>query len=83
MERRVLNRAKTSDRIDDNLETIRKRFSQHDEGVVPCIEKFREQGRLVEVGLRRAVRLDHADLVVFLRRGLKRGLCSYQELPCC
>lgn len=49
MERRVLNRSQTSNRGDDNLETLRKRFCQHDEETMPCVDELRERDELVEV----------------------------------
>lgn len=49
MERRVLNRSQTSNRGDDNLETLRKRFDQHEEETMPRVDKLRERNKLVEV----------------------------------
>ncbi|KAL2000914.1 hypothetical protein VTN02DRAFT_2468 [Thermoascus thermophilus] len=48
MERRVLNRSQTSNRVDDNLETLRQRFRQHDEETMPCVDRLRERNELVE-----------------------------------
>lgn len=50
MERRVLDRGQESNRVDDNVETLRKRFKQHEDETMPCVERLREQGRLIEVG---------------------------------
>ncbi|KAL1961903.1 hypothetical protein VTN77DRAFT_936 [Rasamsonia byssochlamydoides] len=48
MERRVRKRSQTSNRIDDNLETFRKRFKQFEKETMPCVDKLREKNKLVE-----------------------------------
>lgn len=40
---------KTSNRIDDNVETLQKRFRQYEEETVPCVHKLKEENKLVEV----------------------------------
>jgi UMP-CMP kinase len=40
MTKRILKRAETSGRNDDNIETLRKRFAQFKEEQMPIIEKF-------------------------------------------
>lgn len=42
LERRILERSKTSGRNDDNIETLRKRFHQFTTEQVPIIERFAE-----------------------------------------
>ncbi|KAL1986938.1 hypothetical protein VTN96DRAFT_5355 [Rasamsonia emersonii] len=39
---------KTSNRIDDNVETLQKRFRQYEEETVPCVHKLKEENKLVE-----------------------------------
>eukprot|EP00920_Eleutheroschizon_duboscqi_P035505 GHVT01085764.1.p1 GENE.GHVT01085764.1~~GHVT01085764.1.p1 ORF type:complete len:167 (+),score=28.58 GHVT01085764.1:670-1170(+) len=45
MTRRLLERAKTSGRIDDNMESIRKRFRIFQEQTLPIIEYFDKLGK--------------------------------------
>ena len=51
MERRILKRAESSGRADDNLEALQKRFAHFEEYEKPMIEPFRELGKLVTVML--------------------------------
>ncbi|CAE8582466.1 unnamed protein product, partial [Polarella glacialis] len=46
MEARLLERGKTSGRVDDNLESIRKRFITFQQESMPVVEKFRSEGLL-------------------------------------
>jgi adenylate kinase family enzyme len=45
LESRLEERAKTSDRADDNPETMRKRFDTFQEQSKPVIEHYTKQGR--------------------------------------
>ena len=49
LEKRLLERAKTSGRVDDNIETIRKRFKTHIEQSLPIEAQLKEMGPVVEV----------------------------------
>ena len=49
LEKRLLERAKTSGRVDDNIETIRKRFKTHIEQSLPIESQLKEMGPVVEV----------------------------------
>ena len=49
LEKRLLERAKISGRIDDNIEVIRKRFKTHIEQTQPIEEKLKEMGPFFEV----------------------------------
>ncbi|KAI6093904.1 uridylate kinase [Hypoxylon rubiginosum] len=49
MERRLLNRGKTSGREDDNAESIRKRFRTFVDTSMPVVDYFETQGRVVRV----------------------------------
>jgi UMP-CMP kinase len=49
MERRLLNRGKTSGRADDNAESIRKRFRTFIETSMPVVEHYQEQGRVIKL----------------------------------
>jgi UMP-CMP kinase len=50
MEKRLLERGKTSGRSDDNAESIRKRFRTFIETSMPVVDYFESQGRVVKVG---------------------------------
>lgn len=49
MQRRLLERGKTSGRTDDNAESIKKRFKTFVETSMPVVDYFEEQGRVVRV----------------------------------
>ncbi len=49
MTERLLERAKTSGRDDDNLETIRSRFKTHRESTQPIIDYYKEKDMVKEV----------------------------------
>ena len=49
MERRLLERGKTSGREDDNAESIRKRFRTFIETSMPVVEYFEKQDRVVRI----------------------------------
>ncbi|KAF3061447.1 Uridylate kinase [Daldinia childiae] len=53
MERRLLERGKTSGREDDNAESIRKRFRTFVETSMPVVDYFEKQDRVVKVDARR------------------------------
>ncbi|KAG6861746.1 UMP-CMP kinase [Termitomyces sp. Mi166 len=49
MEKRLLVRAKTSGREDDNLESIKKRFRTYQNDTMPVIDYYAGQGKVAEV----------------------------------
>ena len=49
MEERLLKRAETSGRVDDNAETIKKRLSTFVEKTLPVIEKYEQVGKVKRV----------------------------------
>jgi len=49
MQERLLNRGKTSGRADDNMESIKKRFTTFVETSMPVVNEFESQGRVVKV----------------------------------
>ena len=49
MQRRLLERGKTSGRTDDNAESIKKRFRVFVEASMPVVDYFDKQGRVVKV----------------------------------
>lgn len=46
MTARLLNRAKTSGRVDDNEETIKKRLATFHESTKPVVDCYTEKGKL-------------------------------------
>lgn len=49
MEARLLKRAETSGRSDDNIETIKKRFKTFVQQSLPVADYFEKDGRLVRI----------------------------------
>jgi UMP-CMP kinase len=49
MEKRLLERGKTSGRSDDNIESIKKRFKTFVETSMPVVDYFEKEGRVVRV----------------------------------
>eukprot|EP00930_Biecheleria_cincta_P033646 TRINITY_DN23307_c0_g1_i1.p1 TRINITY_DN23307_c0_g1~~TRINITY_DN23307_c0_g1_i1.p1 ORF type:complete len:393 (-),score=81.60 TRINITY_DN23307_c0_g1_i1:184-1362(-) len=49
MEKRLLGRGATSGRVDDNLETIRKRFRTYQQETVPIIKKYQEKAMVYSI----------------------------------
>lgn len=49
MEERLIKRGETSGRVDDNAETIKKRFSTFVEETLPVIESYGEENKLKKV----------------------------------
>lgn len=49
LETRILGRGLTSGRSDDNIETIRKRFSTYKESTIPILEYYDQLKRLIRV----------------------------------
>ena len=51
MEERLIKRGETSGRVDDNVETIKKRFRTFMEKTVPVLEKYEQQNKVKRVCL--------------------------------
>jgi len=49
LEKRLLARGETSGRVDDNLESIRKRFRTYMDETMPIIEKFKAEGKVFTI----------------------------------
>ncbi|KAK4170250.1 adenylate kinase-domain-containing protein [Cladorrhinum sp. PSN259] len=49
MEKRLLERGKTSGRADDNAESIRKRFKTFIETSMPVVDHYEKEGRVIKV----------------------------------
>jgi adenylate kinase family enzyme len=59
MTERLLNRGKSSGRVDDNVETIKKRLATFHEHTTPVVEFYAKQNKL------RGVSSEHAPEEVF------------------
>ena len=46
---RILKRAATSGRNDDNIETLKKRFANFRDEQMPIINKFVDQGKCIKI----------------------------------
>lgn len=55
MEERLIKRGETSGRVDDNAETIKKRFSTFVEETLPVMESYGEKNKLKKVDATRSV----------------------------
>ena len=49
MEERLIKRGKTSGRVDDNAETIRKRFNTFVKETIPVIQNYEEKNKVKRV----------------------------------
>ena len=55
LEKRLIERAKSSGRIDDNIEVIKKRFKTHIEESKPIEEKLKKMGTSIEINCNNSV----------------------------
>ncbi|KAK0116043.1 hypothetical protein ONS95_013078 [Cadophora gregata] len=62
MQNRILKRAKTSARVDDNIAIIQKRFKTFTETTMPVIEHFRSQNRVVQIDASKDTDAVHRDI---------------------
>jgi len=49
MEKRLLGRSATSGRVDDNLESIRKRFRTYEKETLPIVQKYQKQSMVFSI----------------------------------
>ncbi|KAA0186814.1 Adenylate kinase isoenzyme 1 [Fasciolopsis buskii] len=49
MEKRLLKRGETSGRVDDNVETIKKRFHTFNESTKPVLDYYKKQNKLISI----------------------------------
>jgi len=73
MERRLLERGKTSGRSDDNAESIRKRFRTFIETSMPVVDHYDKEGRVVKVNATRTPEEVSLDTKEKLRKALGDG----------
>ncbi|PVH85477.1 uridylate kinase Ura6 [Cadophora sp. DSE1049] len=66
MQDRILKRAETSGRVDDNTAIIRKRFKTFTETTMPVIEHFRAQGRVVQIDATKNADAVYRDIQVMM-----------------
>ena len=65
-----MKRGETSGRTDDNIESIKKRFSTFVQSTMPVVERFENENRLVRVSAARPVDDVTADLFAEFDRRL-------------
>lgn len=70
MERRLLERGKTSGRADDNADSIRKRFRTFVDTSMPVVDRYEKEGRVVRVDATPPPDAVYADTQARLRRVL-------------
>ncbi|KAF2759224.1 UMP-CMP kinase-like protein [Pseudovirgaria hyperparasitica] len=72
MEKRLLNRGKTSGRADDNIESIKKRFRTFIETSMPVVDHFEAEGRVVKIKATRPPEEVYKDVQAsFASRGIR------------
>ena len=64
LEARLLERGKTSGRADDNIDTIKKRFTTFTEQSLPVIEYYKQKGKCTEVSSERPIDVVYNDAAV-------------------
>ena len=69
---RLLERGKTSGRNDDNLESIKKRFSTYEESTRPIIEHFKSIGKVRQVDSHRELNAVYSDVALHFRNAENR-----------
>ena len=75
MQRRLLDRGKTSGRSDDNIESIKKRFRTFIETSMPVVEMYEKEGKVVKVDATKAPEAVYKNVKVkFGERGVKPGV---------
>jgi len=61
MEKRILERAKTSGRSDDNLESLKKRFDTYQSESAPVVEEYAAAGIVTKINAEREIAAVYAD----------------------
>ncbi|KAI8976229.1 adenylate kinase-domain-containing protein [Pilobolus umbonatus] len=64
--KRLLKRGETSQRIDDNIDTIKKRFQTFRETSYPVIEAFKQQNKVRQISSDQSIEDVYADVKVVL-----------------
>ena len=67
---RALERGRNSGRVDDNIDTLRKRLETYKNESLPVIEYFREKGIIEEINSNRSKEEVYADIAKILDRRL-------------
>lgn len=62
MLRRLIERGKTSGRVDDNIESIKKRFKTFEETSMPVIKMFEEKNKVVKINCDQPVEAVYRDV---------------------
>lgn len=68
LEKRLLKRGETSGRVDDNLESIKKRLVTYNNQTRPVIEKFQGENKVITVNGDRSIVEVHDDIVAQLKK---------------
>ena len=55
MEKRVLKRAESEARSDDNIETLKRRFATYEKETIPVIELYEKKGMVKRVNAERTI----------------------------
>ena len=65
--KRLLNRGKTSGRVDDNAESIKKRLVTYHKETVEVIERYEKENKVIKIDGNRGIEEVHADCVAKIK----------------
>jgi UMP-CMP kinase len=65
--KRLLNRGKTSGRVDDNIESIKKRLVTHYEQTVDVVTNYEKQDKVIKIDGNREIEIVHNDIVAKIK----------------
>ena len=84
LEKRLLDRGKTSGRNDDNLDSARKRFRTYQESTMPIVEYYRDKGMLLDIGGDQSVENVFRDLDVHMKPYIAEEVIhlTQQQMTC-
>jgi adenylate kinase family enzyme len=80
MTRRLLQRGKTSGRVDDNAATIKKRLATHVQETMPVVRHFERRGKLVRVDADRPVPTVYSEVRKIMEPIMQRRLLGRRLL---
>lgn len=83
MTKRLLNRGKTSGRVDDNMDTIRKRLMTYIQETMPVMNQFEKMGKLTKIDCDREVPQVKIDTFAHKRMLAQTHVHAHTNLMAC
>ncbi|KAH6715280.1 P-loop containing nucleoside triphosphate hydrolase protein [Leptodontidium sp. MPI-SDFR-AT-0119] len=80
LQERLLNRGKTSGRVDDNISIINKRFKNFTEITMPVIEHFRARDRVVQIDATKDADIVYRDIQMVMEEKFGDVLVKDKEV---